>query len=200
MLKGGSLGVAGTLASSLGGMLLLFIGAAMLVPIAVPVIARIVGWPAARFAGHPGAPRSRQRDPQSRPDRIDGGRADDRHRPRLRNRGARSEPQDHRGRGGRVADRLVARAPVGDGLGVAAPGGGEDDRHRTRRERAQLRPLRPRQDRQEAGRRERDRPGDDRRPVPLHVAGGLEAEPRGARHDRGARPRRPGRAEGSRRR
>jgi putative ABC transport system permease protein len=54
MLKGGSLGVAGTLASSLGGMLLLFIGAAMLVPIAVPVIARIVGWPAARFAGIPG--------------------------------------------------------------------------------------------------------------------------------------------------
>ncbi len=54
MLKGGNLGVAGTLASSLGGMLLLFIGAAMLVPIAVPVIARIVGWPAARFAGIPG--------------------------------------------------------------------------------------------------------------------------------------------------
>ena len=54
MLKGGSLGVAGTLAASLGGMLLLFIGAAMLVPIAVPVIARIVGWPAARFAGIPG--------------------------------------------------------------------------------------------------------------------------------------------------
>ncbi len=54
MFKGGSLGVTGTLASSLGGMLLLFIGAAMLVPIAVPVIARIVGWPAARFAGIPG--------------------------------------------------------------------------------------------------------------------------------------------------
>ena len=35
-------------------MLLLFIGAAMLVPVAVPVIARIVGWPAARFAGIPG--------------------------------------------------------------------------------------------------------------------------------------------------
>ncbi|WP_411278253.1 ABC transporter permease [Gaiella sp.] len=54
MLKGGSLGVAGTLAASLGGMLLLFIGAAMLVPVAVPAIARIVGWPAARFAGIPG--------------------------------------------------------------------------------------------------------------------------------------------------
>ena len=54
MIKGGDLGVAGTLLASLGGMLLLFIGAAMLVPVAVPVIARIVGWPAARFAGIPG--------------------------------------------------------------------------------------------------------------------------------------------------
>ena len=54
MLKGGDLGVAGTLASSLGGMLILFIGAAMLVPIAVPLVARFVGWPAARFAGIPG--------------------------------------------------------------------------------------------------------------------------------------------------
>ena len=54
MLRGGDLGVAGTLLASLGGMLLLFIGAAMLVPIAVPVIARFVGWPAARFAGIPG--------------------------------------------------------------------------------------------------------------------------------------------------
>lgn len=54
MLEGGDLGVAGTLLASLGGMLLLFIGAAMLVPVAVPVVARIVGWPAARFAGVPG--------------------------------------------------------------------------------------------------------------------------------------------------
>jgi putative ABC transport system permease protein len=54
MLKGGDLGVAGTLASSLGGMLILFIGAAMLVPVAVPLVARFVGWPAARFAGIPG--------------------------------------------------------------------------------------------------------------------------------------------------
>ena len=54
MLKGGDLGVVGTLLSSLGGMLLLFVGAAMLVPVAVPVVARIVGWPAARFAGIPG--------------------------------------------------------------------------------------------------------------------------------------------------
>ncbi len=54
MLGGGDLGVAGTLAASLGGMLILFIGAAMLVPVAVPLVARLVGWPAARFAGIPG--------------------------------------------------------------------------------------------------------------------------------------------------
>ena len=51
MLTGGDLGVAGTLGASLGGMLLLFVGAAMLVPVAVPVVAAVVGWPAARFGG-----------------------------------------------------------------------------------------------------------------------------------------------------
>lgn len=54
MLEGGALGVAGTLLASLGGMLLLFVGAGMLVPVAVPVIVRFVGWPAARLAGVPG--------------------------------------------------------------------------------------------------------------------------------------------------
>jgi putative ABC transport system permease protein len=54
MLRAGDLGVAGTLASSLGGMLALFVGAALLVPVAVPVVARVVGWPAARLAGIPG--------------------------------------------------------------------------------------------------------------------------------------------------
>ncbi len=51
MLTDGDLGVAGTLGASLGGMLLLFVGAAMLVPVAVPVVAAVVGWPAARFGG-----------------------------------------------------------------------------------------------------------------------------------------------------
>ena len=58
MLKGGDLGVAGTLASSLGGMLLLFIGAAMLVPVAVPLVAplrRLAGGEASR--GSPGGSR-----------------------------------------------------------------------------------------------------------------------------------------------
>ena len=87
MLRGGDLGVAGTLASSLGGMLLLFIGAAMLVPVAVPV------WRGSRLAGgalrgDPRAARTRQRDPQPRPHRLDGGGADDRDRARLGDRGA----------------------------------------------------------------------------------------------------------------
>ena len=54
MLRSGDLGVTGTLTSSLGGMMLLFVGAAMLVPVAVPLVAQVVGWPAARFAGVPG--------------------------------------------------------------------------------------------------------------------------------------------------
>jgi putative ABC transport system permease protein len=54
MLRSADLGVPGTLVSSLGGMVLLFVGAALLVPVAVPLVARIVGWPAARFAGVPG--------------------------------------------------------------------------------------------------------------------------------------------------
>jgi putative ABC transport system permease protein len=51
MLRAADLGVAGTLASSLGGMLILFVGAAMLVPVAVPWVAAAVGWPAARLGG-----------------------------------------------------------------------------------------------------------------------------------------------------
>jgi len=57
MIKGGELGVAGTLFSSLGGMLALLIGAALL----VPVVARAVGWPAARIAGIPGGSRETTR-------------------------------------------------------------------------------------------------------------------------------------------
>ena len=114
-------GRGGTLASSLGGMLLLFIGAAMLVPVGVPLIARVVGWPAARFAGHPGTSRARQRDPQPGSYRLDGGRADDRDRARLGDRGRRPEPQGHRDRGHRVADRLVARAPVARSAGSRLP-------------------------------------------------------------------------------
>ena len=91
---------------------------------------RVAGGPLRR---DPGAPRSRQRDPQSGPHRIDRGGADDRHRPRLRNRGARSEPQGHRGRGRRVADRLLARAPVGDRAGSRCP--------RRRRRRSPARPA-----------------------------------------------------------
>ena len=200
MLRGGDLGVAGTLVSSLGGMLLLFIGAAMLVPVAVPVVARLVGWPAARFAGIPGTACARQRDPQSRPHRLDGGRADDRDRARLGDRGRRPQPQGQRGRGDRVADRVLARAPVADRLGVAPTRGGPDARRGSRRARAQLGALRPRQDRQEAGRRQRHRPGHDRRAVPVHVEGRQRAERLRPSDDRGARARRPGRAEAPRRR
>ena len=117
MSKGGSLGVAGTLVSSLGGMLLLFIGAAMLVPVAVPVIARIVGWPAARFAGIPGrlardnAIRNPGRTASTAAALMIGialvsaiavlGRS-------LKVTAVEAT---------RVADRLVARAPVGDAAG-----------------------------------------------------------------------------------
>jgi putative ABC transport system permease protein len=51
LLKAGDLGVGGTLGASLGGMLLLLVGAALLVPVTVPVVARVVGWPAARLGG-----------------------------------------------------------------------------------------------------------------------------------------------------
>ncbi len=54
LLKAGDLGVGGTLGASLGGMLVLLVGAALLVPVAVPVVSRVVGWPAARLGGVPG--------------------------------------------------------------------------------------------------------------------------------------------------
>jgi len=45
------LGVAGVLLASLGGMLLLFVGAMMAVPVAVPAIVAVVGWPGSRLGG-----------------------------------------------------------------------------------------------------------------------------------------------------
>ena len=64
---------------SLGiGALAVFIGVAMLAPTLVPPIARVLGWPAARFGGAAGHARARQLDPQSLAHRVDRVRADDR--------------------------------------------------------------------------------------------------------------------------
>ena len=148
MVKGGSLGVAGTLASSLGGMLLLFIGAAMLVPVAVPVIARIVGWPAARFAGIPG--RLARDNAIRNPGRTASTAA------ALMIGIALVSAIAVLGRSLKVTAVEAVESQIGSshvlqsetGWESLPPAAAKTIADRARREGAQLRPLRPRQDRQ----------------------------------------------------
>jgi putative ABC transport system permease protein len=76
-----------------GGILALFLGVALAAPHLVKPLTGVVGWPARRRGGRAGR---LELDPQSRPDRVDRRRADDRAHARDRRGGARSRAADHR--------------------------------------------------------------------------------------------------------
>ncbi len=101
------LDTAARLLSIAGGVLLLFVGVAMISSRLVKPLAAVVGWPARALGGPGGQARPRELHPQPRPHGDHRGRAHDRHRPRHVRRRARER---HEGLQPRARSRTRCRA------------------------------------------------------------------------------------------
>ena len=188
----GRLGARSASSGSPLGALGLFIGIAAIAPRLVRPLAHVVGLPGRPPRRRRRAARAGERDPQPGPDRLDGGRADDRAHARLVRRrlrqgaarerrdnapqAARHEPRDH------LAERLGHRVPSAPArLPRAAPGVELASSIRSDRGAAHGR---------RRGRRQRRRPGDDRDGPTTSTGSRARGGARLARGRRGDRPRR----------
>ena len=179
------LGTADRLLSIAGGVLLLFVGVAMISSKLVRPLAAVVGLPARWIGGAAGRARAAQLDPQPGAHRRDGGGADDRRRARRLRRHARERDEGVEPRRDRGPDHRELHHHLAGRLHAVRRGRRRRGRRRAVRRVHHARPLRGRGDRR--GRRlpDRDRPRADHQGLLLRLGGGLGRHPRRARRRNG---------------